>query len=254
MAQTLSSQQPTAIVTGGSRGLGRGIAQALVARGVHVIALARDAAGLEALTRELAKVEPVVADAAEEIVAARLLQERQPNLVVLCAGASALLRPLHLHSWETFSLNWEVDAKSVFVWLRNALLLPMKPGGHIVIVSSMAAINGSPLSGSYAGAKRMLWFMTDYAQQEINRLKLGIHIHCLLPTLNPHTDLGRAGVAAYAERAQISFEEFAKRLMPHLTPAVMGDAVVELYLNPGRWDKVAYQIGGAGLKPLSSAP
>ena len=251
MAETVSSQQPTAIVTGGSRGLGRGIAQALVARGVHVIALARDAAGLEALAREFANVEPVVADAADEIVAARLLQERQPNLVVLCAGASALLRPLHLHSWETFSLNWEVDAKSVFVWLRNALLLPMKPEGHIVVVSSMAAINGSPLSGSYAGAKRMLWFMTDYAQQEINRLKLGIRIHCLLPTLNPNTDLGRAGVAAYAERAGMSFEEFAKRLMPHLTPSVMGDAVVELYSNPERWDKVAYQIGGAGLKPLS---
>jgi len=31
----------------------------------------------------------------------------------------------------------------------------------------------------------------------------------------------------------------------------MGDAVVELYSNPERWDKVAYQIGGAGLKPLS---
>ena len=100
----------------------------------------------------------------------------------------------------------------------------------------------------------MLWFMTDYAQQEINRLKLGIHIHCLLPTLNPNTDLGRAGVAAYAERAGISFEEFAKRLMPYLTPSLMGDAVVELYSNPERWDKVAYQIGGAGLKPLSSAP
>jgi len=128
MAETVSSQQPTAIVTGGSRGLGRGIPQALVARGVHVIALARDAAGLEALAGELANVEPVVADAADEIVAARLLQERQPNLVVLCAGASALLRPLQLHSWETFSLNWEVDTKSVFVWLRNALLLPMKPG------------------------------------------------------------------------------------------------------------------------------
>ena len=247
MAETVSSQQPTAIVTGGSRGLGRGIAQALVARGVHVIALARDAAGLEALARELANVEPVIADAADEIVAARLLQERQPNLVVLCAGASALLRPLHLHSWETFSLNWEVDAKSVFVWLRNALLLPMKPGGHIVILSSMAAINGSPLSGSYAGAKRMLWLMADYAAQEVSREKLGLHIHCLLPTLN----LGRAAVAAYAARAGVSTEEFAKRLAPHLTPAVMGDAIVNLHEDPSRWDKVAYRIDGDGLKPVA---
>lgn len=254
MAETVSSLQKTAIVSGGSRGLGRGVVGALSAQDIRVIALARDRAGLDSLARELRDVEPMTADAADETVAARLLQERRPDLVVLCAGASALLRPLQLQSWETFSLNWEVDTKSVFVWLRNALLLPMKPVSHIVVVSSMAAISGSPLSGSYAGAKRTLWFMADYAQQEINRLKLGIHIHCLLPTLNPHTDLGRAGVAAYAERAGISFEEFAKRLMPHLTPSVMGDAVVELYLHPERWDKVAYQIGGAGLQPLSSAP
>lgn len=251
MAAPPASQSQTAIVTGGSRGLGRGVVQALTTRGVHVVALARDSEGLTVLAREFANIDTVVADAADELIAGRLLQERQPDLVVLCAGASALLRPLHHHSWETFSQNWEVDAKSAFVWLRNALLLPMKPGSHIVIVSSMAAINGSPLSGSYAGAKRMLWLMADYASQEVSRLKLGIQIHCLLPMLNPNTDLGRAAIAAYAERAAMSTDEFAKRLAPHLTPAIMGDAVVELYSNPSRWDKVAYQIGGAGLKPLN---
>jgi len=76
MAETVSSQQPTAIVTGGSRGLGRGIAQALVARGVHVIALVRDAAGFEALVGELANAEFVVVDVVDEIVAVWLLQER----------------------------------------------------------------------------------------------------------------------------------------------------------------------------------
>lgn len=241
----------TAVVTGGSRGLGRGVVQALVAHGVRVVAVARDGPGLEALARELADVEPIVGDAADEFVAGRLLQERQPDLVVLVAGASALLRPLHHHSWETFARNWEVDAKSTFVWLRNALLLPMRPGSHIVIVSSMAAINGSPLSGSYAGAKRMLWLMADYALQEVNRLKLGIRLHCLLPTLNPNTDLGRAAIAAYAARAGVSADNFAKRLAPHLTPAIMGEAVVELHSNPARWDKLAYQVGGDGLKPLS---
>ena len=165
MPEFPSIKSQTAIVTGGSRGLGRGVVQALSAKGLNVVVLARDAEGLTVLTRELANIDPVVGDAADELTAGRLLQDRQPDLVVLCAGASALLRPLHHHSWETFSQNWEVDAKSTFVWLRNALLLPMKPGSHIVIVSSMAAINGSPLSGSYAGAKRMLWLMADYAAQ-----------------------------------------------------------------------------------------
>ena len=251
MSEVAASKSQMAVVTGGTRGLGRGVVQALVARGVHVIALARDAAGLATLARECQGAESVLADAADELAAGRLLQGRQPDLVVLCAGASALLRPLHLHSWETFSQNWEVDAKSTFTWLRNALLLPMKPASHIIIVSSMAAINGSPLSGSYAGAKRMLWFMADYASQEVKKLNLNIHIHCLLPALNPNTDIGRAAIAAYAERAGVTVEEFARRLSPHLTPAIMGDAVVELYCNPTRWDKLAYQIGGGGLKPLN---
>jgi NAD(P)-dependent dehydrogenase (short-subunit alcohol dehydrogenase family) len=137
------SDAKIAIVSGASRGLGRGIVQALVARGVRAIALARDAEGLTTLARESEGIETVVADAADEVVVGRLLQERRPDLVVVCVGASALLRPLHHHSWETFSQNWEVDAKSTFVWLRNAFLLPMKPESHIVIVSSMAAINGS---------------------------------------------------------------------------------------------------------------
>lgn len=244
------ASSPAAVVIGGSRGLGRGVVEALVARRLRVFAMARDAVRLEATARELG-AECLVGDAADETIAASTLQELRPDLVVLCAGASALLRPLHLHTWETFSLNWEVDARATFVWLRNALLLPLRPGSHIVIVSSMAAVRGSPLSGGYAGAKRMQWLMAQYAAEEVARLKLGIRIHCLLPMLNPSTDLGRAAIAAYAERAGTTAEEFTKRLGPPLTPAIMGRAVAALWENPADWDQLAYQVGAEGLKPLS---
>lgn len=249
MAEGTPPNFETAIVTGGSRGLGRGIVEALAAREMRVVAVARGVASLEAAAKGT-RVEHLAADVTDELTAGRLLQDLRPDLVVLCAGASALLRPLHQHSWETFSQNWEVDAKATFVWLRNALLLPMKPGSHIVIVSSMAAVNGSPLSGSYAGAKRMLWFMADYASQEASRLKLDLRVHCLLPVLNPSTDLGRAAIAAYAERANVSVEQFTQRLMPVLTPAIMGNAIVDLHQNPGKWDQLVYRIGGDGLVPL----
>jgi NAD(P)-dependent dehydrogenase (short-subunit alcohol dehydrogenase family) len=239
---TPSETKPTAIVTGGTRGLGRGIAQALLERGMRVIALSPHAS-----PRDPGGIEQVAGDAADERTAGRLLQDLQPELVVLCGGAAPLLRPIHLHSWETFSLNWEVDTKAAFVWLRNALLLPAKPGSHIVLVSSMAAVHGSPLSGSYAGAKRMMWLLAEYAREECRRLERNLAVHCLLPMLNPSTALGQAAMKAYAERAGMTPEDMAKRVSPPLTPEIIGQAVVELHGSPESWNRVAYRIGGDGL-------
>jgi NAD(P)-dependent dehydrogenase (short-subunit alcohol dehydrogenase family) len=63
----------TAIVTGASRGFGRGIADALTAAGARVIGVARSGA-------------TVSADAADPATAGRLIDEHQPRTVVLCAG------------------------------------------------------------------------------------------------------------------------------------------------------------------------
>lgn len=96
----------------------------------------------------------------------------------------------------------------------------------------------------------MQWLIAEYASQQAVRLKLNIHFHCLLPTLNPNTDLGRATMAAYAKAAGVTTEEFAKRFDPPLTPAIIGQAVVDLHENPTRWDKLAYRVSGDGLVPL----
>jgi NAD(P)-dependent dehydrogenase (short-subunit alcohol dehydrogenase family) len=245
-----TDQTQTAIVTGASRGLGRGIAQALAAEKMRVVALALDAEQLASVAKEIG-AEPVVADITDSVVSGRLLQDLNPDLLVLCAGALPLLRPLHFHSWETFSQNWEIDTKATFNWVRDALLLPMKSGSHIIIISSMASVLGSALSGSYAGAKRMQWLIAEYASEESARLKLNIRFHCLLPTLNPNTDLGRATMAAYAQRAGVTTEQFAKHFDPPLTPVIIGQAVVDLHQNPSRWDKLAYRVSGGGLSPLT---
>lgn len=64
-------------------------------------------------------------------------------------------------------------------------------------------------------------------------------------------DLGRAAIAAYAEREGITGEAFAKRFGPPLTPAIMGQAVVDLHDHADRWNQLAYRVGGAGLAPIS---
>jgi len=210
--ETMSvAQSQTAIVTGGTRGLGRGIVEALAVRGIRVVAVARDRDRLAELGRSVSGVVPVAADAADEATAEHLLREHAPDLVVLCAGASPALGPLHEQTWEGFSRNWEVDAKSAFVWLRQALRLPAKQKSHFIVVSSGAALRGSPVSCGYAGAKRTQWFIAEYAIQENVRLSRGLRIQTLLPKLNPNTDLGRAGVEAYAARNGVTPEKFLER-------------------------------------------
>jgi NAD(P)-dependent dehydrogenase (short-subunit alcohol dehydrogenase family) len=124
----------TAIVTGASRGFGRGIAEAFTAAGADVIGVARSAA-------------TVTADASDPATAHRLIEEYQPRTVVLCAGAAPVMSPLHEQTWESFSQNWNVDVAQAFHWIREALLRPLAPGSTVIAISSGAAINGSPLSG-----------------------------------------------------------------------------------------------------------
>jgi NAD(P)-dependent dehydrogenase (short-subunit alcohol dehydrogenase family) len=224
--------------------------EALAAKGVRVLALARHEEALSTLTHEVRGAVAVVGDAGDDRLAERLMRDESPDLVVLCAGAAPPLLPLQDQTWEGFCTNWNTDAKSTFVWLRHALRLPMKRGGHVVVVSSGAAAQGSPVSGGYAPAKRAQWFMADYAATESERAGLGLRIHCVLPNLNPSTELGRPAIAAYAARAGVTPEEFTKRLGPLLTPAIMGASVVALFDAPEKWPQLAYRLGGGGLAAL----
>src|ERR1700678_737481 len=121
------------VVVGGSRGLGRGIAEAFASAGARVVAVARNA---PALTDVDAGVTFAVADAADPATAPRILDEYQPEILIVVAGATPVSRPLHEHTWETFSVHWHSDVKIAFGWVREALVKPLPPGSRVVVVSS----------------------------------------------------------------------------------------------------------------------
>src|SRR5215831_16446638 len=89
----------TTIVVGASRGLGRGIATALAQAGAPVIAVARNQTQLAELAEGAIRTE--VADATDPSVAGSLVDRYEPLNLILVAGASLLMRPLHYHTWET---------------------------------------------------------------------------------------------------------------------------------------------------------
>ncbi len=237
----------TALVTGASRGLGRGIATALSGAGAQVIGIARDRGALEELRTELGpSFTAVAADAADPMMAGELIDKYHPGVLVLNAGAAPLPRPIQHYTWQTFSRNWKVDVQHVFNWVREAMLAPLEPGSTVVTLSSGAAVFGSPLSGGYAGAKAAIRWLTAYAAGESAREKLGIRFVSLLPQLTPATSLGAVFAEAYTARQGAP----AGGPGPALTPEQVGQAVVSLVTGPGP-DQAAYLLAPAGLRPLA---
>jgi NAD(P)-dependent dehydrogenase (short-subunit alcohol dehydrogenase family) len=240
----------TTIVVGASRGLGRGIATAFAEAGAPVVAVARTAAALNELAKSAGTIQPEVADAGDATVPGGLLDRYEPDVLILVAGASPLMRPLQHQTWETFSVNWHTDVRIAFNWLREALLKPLRPGSRVVVVSSGAALAGSPLSGGYAGAKATQRDITGYAQEEAERAGLGITFTAVLPRITPLTDLGRPAVRAYAARGGQSEEEYLKQMGEPLTPEAAGAALVELVRADAATVAPGYLLTGAGLQKL----
>jgi NAD(P)-dependent dehydrogenase (short-subunit alcohol dehydrogenase family) len=240
----------TALVTGASRGFGRGIASALSGAGAQVAGVARDRAPLEELRAELGEsFTPVRADAADPVVAGQLIDAYRPAILVLNAGASPLMRPVQHHTWQTFSRHWDTDVQHAFHWTREALLAPLAPGSVVIAMSSGAALRGSPLSGGYAGAKAAIRFLTAYAAEESEREGLGIRFVSVLPQLTPATGMGASAVAAYAARQGVDVATYAGNQGPALTPEQVGKAITDLVT--GAAAQGAYLLTAAGLRPLA---
>ena len=244
----------TAVVTGGSKGFGRGIVEALAAQGMRVVAIARGEAELERLRREVSgEVETVAGDATDPVLAARVIAGSSPDVLVLNAGARGITRPTRFHTWETFALQLEKDYRSVFYWVREALLLPLAKGSVIVIGSSGAALRPVAVNASYAAAKAAIWAFARGVAGEAQAL--GIRVHCLLPVLSAATDLGREALGDFSRWLGMPEDAIAeqKGMKPFVTPAVMGEAVVSLLTDPAREKDVGFRVTGRGIEPVPTA-
>src|SRR6202140_5822097 len=125
----MSLNDKNIVVTGGSRGLGLGLVEALVAHGAKVPVVARDTDALEAVRARLG-VATISADVTDETAAHRILGEVRPDILVLNAGAKPRMGRLDQLSWADFTATWETDVKAGLYWLEAALKGPPKPGSR----------------------------------------------------------------------------------------------------------------------------
>ncbi|SHG57405.1 SDR family oxidoreductase [Bradyrhizobium erythrophlei] len=232
------------VVTGGSRGLGLGLVEALVEHGARVTVVARQSDALEAVRARL-DVSTVAADIRDEAAAHRILADVRPDILTLNAGAKPPMGRLDQMSWADFTAPWEHDVKAGFHWLQSALNLPLKPGSRVLVVSSGAAVEGSPMSGGYGGAKRMLWFMAKYANRVSEQRKLGIRFQTILPRqMILGTGIGDTAAGAYARAMDIEPEAFVARFGAPMPPRVFGENVVAVLHDPAHAEGFAFGLTG----------
>jgi len=250
----MNLREKKVVVTGGSRGLGLGLVEALVAHGAGVTVVARDPVALASVRARLG-VGTIVGDVTEENAAHRILKEVRPDVLVLNAGAKPPMGRLDQLSWADFSATWETDVKAGFYWLQAALRTPLKSGSRVLVGSSGAAQNGSPLSGGYAGAKRMLWLMAKYANGVSAQRNLGIHFQAIVPLqIVGDTGVGDAGAEAYARAMGIGRDEFLARFGAPMPPREFGEKVVCVLEEAKYAEGVVFGLkGDTGITVLEGA-
>ena len=150
-----SSAEPlagrTALVTGGSRGIGRAAAAALIGAGARTTIVARDANALARTARELGARAHAgdVADA--EMVQA--LAATPVDIVVHAAGAFALA-PIEHTSVEAFDRQIAVNLRAAFLLMRAFVPAMRASGrGHFVSIGSIAGRQPFSSNGAYAASK-----------------------------------------------------------------------------------------------------
>ena len=238
------------VVIGGSRGVGRRIVEATARNGARVLAVARQEGPLRQLAQEVAGTDVLALDATDEGAPSKVFDVLLPDVLVLCGGAFPPVAPLHEQTWREFAVNWETDVKLAFHFCKAALSRPLPTGASVIVISSGAALAGSPISGGYAGAKRTQIFMANYSQKESDRLGLGLRFTALAPRIMPDTELGKHAVAGYSRYLGISAADFVQGMASPPSSSDVAAAVIELITNPGYPKGSVFIVSGKGLEAV----
>jgi hypothetical protein len=92
-------------------------------------------------------------------------------------------------------------------------------------------------------------FLAAYANEESARAGLGITVSAVLPGMTPETDIGRAAIAAYADRAGVSEQQLSQHIPPPVTPLTAGDAFVALASGERNRARTPSQAPGSKSSP-----
>ena len=147
----------TALVTGGTRGIGLAITRALRREGARVVAITKSKQQLDVFHQEFAE-DPLAEGELADVRDRRSLEairDKMTRLDILVpnAGVNTRVKALDLPD-ESLHEMLDTNVYGVFVTCQVfAPLLFAQPGGRVVVTSSISAIHGQDLRAAYAATK-----------------------------------------------------------------------------------------------------
>jgi NAD(P)-dependent dehydrogenase (short-subunit alcohol dehydrogenase family) len=176
----------TAVVTGGSSGIGLEVGRRLVARGYDVVLTARTASKLEAAADGIGARWAAADSAVPEQFRAVVAEAGRVDLLVHAAGVmdGTFVRKEEL---DTFEQVLRTNLTSAYV-VAHAALPAMDAGGRMVFLSSSSAHAPQPGRSAYSASKAGLNAFAGALAQEVERDGIAVHVVTTGPVATPMLD------------------------------------------------------------------
>ena len=179
-----------AAITGGTRSIGRGMAEAFLREGAKVVVNGRDAAKGEQALKEMGGGPNIaffpgdarVQSTADGIVDFTIEKFGKLDIMCLNSGGVQNTAPVHMMTNEEWQLEMDWNLNSVFWGMRKALnhMIPRQTG-RIIVTSSVEGKLGKPGIPGYAATKHAVLGLMKAAAKEVGTL--GITVNAILPGL-----------------------------------------------------------------------
>jgi NAD(P)-dependent dehydrogenase (short-subunit alcohol dehydrogenase family) len=241
----VSLEGRTALVTGGTRGIGLAIVRALRRDGARVVAIGKAKDQIEAFRKEFAEDPLASVEMADvrDSDALKAVRDGLSGLDILVpnAGVNTRVQALELGDealWEMIHTN----LYGVFITCQVfGPLLFAKPGGRVVVTSSLSAIHGMNLRAAYAATKAGVSGLVRSLAVEWG--PKGVNVNAVGPGIIK-TPLTMAYMEQFPERVTATIEHTPLRRLG--TPEDVADVVAFLASDGARFitGQTIYVDGG----------
>jgi NAD(P)-dependent dehydrogenase (short-subunit alcohol dehydrogenase family) len=209
-----------AIITGGSRGIGRGIALAFAEAGANVVVASRKQEGVAAVAAEIADhggtALAIAAHVGEEEAVAALVEQTVDafggvDIAVNNAATNPHFGPLATATASQWDKIMEVNLRGAFFLCQQIIpIMQERGGGKIINVASVAGLKPQQAMGIYSVSKAGLIMLTQVLAQElgpfniqVNAIAPGVVVTrfssalwqtpSIVQAIEKHTPIGRLG-------------------------------------------------------------